>query len=286
MRCIPSNYRESSKYSDYSRNLHRQGEGEKVSLRRSILSVVLATITVSTVAVGVGQTAFASVPKHRSSSVAASSITFVNNYAGYEVTPASSTEVATATVTVPTITCTKSQNPDLIPTVWIQDAKASQNWVSAGTFFTCMNGKASYGAQAGIFWNATSCISHVLKVSPGDAVVLTASASPTQTSASVVDTTTGKSKSCHGGPGSKVVVWTGVCAAGPNLGGGMGKPPCMAGYIPKFSEIRFTKALDNSMPLGNWKPKEYETRSGTKLEMRVSPLTSGGSAFNVGFVHH
>jgi hypothetical protein len=249
--------------------------------------MVLITMTVVTVAVGVGETALASVPKpHPSSTVVAGPITYVNNYAGYEVTPSSSTEVATATVTVPTITCAKSQTPDLIPTVWIQDTKSSQNWVSANTFFTCTNGKPSYGAQVGIFWAATTCVSHVLNVSPGDAVVLTASASPTQTSGSVVDTTTGRSKTCHGGPGSKVVVWTGVCAAGPNLGGGNGKPPCMAGYVPKFSEIRFTRALDDSMPLGNANPKEYETRSGAKLEMKVSTLMSGGSAFNVGFVHH
>lgn len=260
-----------------------------MSLRRSLLSVVLTTITVSTVAVvGVGPTALASVPKHHvSSTTTASSITYVNNYAGYEATPSSSSEMATATVTVPTITCPKSQNIDLIPTVWIQDTKVRQNFVTAGAFFTCMSGTASYGAQAGIFWAATSCISHVLKVFPGNAVVLTASASPTGTSASVVDTTTGKSKSCHGGPGSKGAVWTGVCAAGPNLNGGTAsKPPCMAGYIPKFTKIKFTKARDDSVPLGSWKPKEYEARSGTTLEMNVSPLTSGGSAFNVGFVHH
>jgi hypothetical protein len=40
------------------------------------------------------------------------------------------------------------------------------------------------------------------------------------------------------------------------------------------------------VPLGSWKPKEYEARSGTTLEMSASSLTSGGSAFNVGFVHH
>jgi hypothetical protein len=261
---------------------------EKVSLRRSLLSVVLTTITVSTVTVvGAGLTALATVPKHHVSSITtASSITYVKNYAGYEAIPSGSSEVATATVTVPTITCSKSQNPDLIPTVWIQDLKTSQNWISAGTFFTCPSGKASYGAQVGIFWGATSCISHVLKVSPGDAVVLTASASPTGTAGSVVDTTTGKSKSCHGGPGSKGTIWTGVCAAGLNLNSAPSKPPCMAGYIPKFSEIRFTKALDDSVPLGSSKPKEYEARSGTTLEMNVSPLTSGGSAFKVGFVHH
>jgi hypothetical protein len=259
-----------------------------VSLRRSLLCVVLTTIIVATVTVvGVGPTALASVPKHHvSSTTTASSIKYVNNYAGYEATPSSSSEVATATVAVPTITCSKSQNPDLIPTVWIQDLKETQNWVSAGTFLTCSSGKASYGAQAGIFWAATSCISHVLKVFPGNAVVLTAPASPTGTSASVVDTTTGKSKSCHGGPGSKGAVWTGVCAAGPNLNGATSRPPCMAGYIPTFSEIGFTKALDDSVPLGSWKPKEYETRSGTTLEISASPLTSGGSAFNVGFVHH
>ena len=257
--------------------------------RTLLLSVVSTTITVSTVTVaGAAPTASASIPKHRVTSTStASSITYVNNYAGYEATPSGSTEVVTATVTVPTITCTKSQPVDLIPSVWIQDPKARQNWVSAGEFFTCMSGTASYGAQAGIFWAATSCISHVLKVFPGNAVVLTASASPTATSASVVDTTTGKSKSCHGGPGSKGPAWTGVCADGPNLNGGTAsKPPCMAGYIPKFSKITFTKALDDSLPLGSLKPKEYETRSGTTLEINVSPIKSGGSAFNVGFVHH
>jgi hypothetical protein len=259
-----------------------------MSLRTSLLSIALATITVSTVSVvGVVPTASASVPQHHMSSTTTESpITYVNNYAGYEATPSSATEVATATVTVPTITCPKSQNIDLIPTVWIQDPKASQNFVTAGTFFTCANGKASYQAQAGIFWGATSCVSHVLKVLPGNSVVLTASASPTGTSASVVDTTTAKTRSCHGGPGRNGPVWTGVCAAGPNLDGTSSKPPCMAGYVPKFSNIRFTKALDDSVPLGSWKPKEYETRSGTTKEMNVSPLRSDGSAFNVGFVHH
>ncbi len=256
--------------------------------RALLLTVVFTTITVSTVTVaGAAPTALASVRSHRvSSTTTASSITYVNDYAGYEATPSGSTEVATATVTVSTITCPKSKNNiDLVPSVWIQDPKVSQNWVSAGTFFTCSSGTASYGAQAGIFWGATSCISHVLKVSPGNAVVLTASASPTGTSASVVDTTTGKSKSCQGEPGSEGAVWTGVCAA-PNLNGGTtSKPPCEADYIPKFSKIRFTNVLDDSMPLGSWKPKEYETRRGTTLEMNVSPIKSGGSAFNVGFVH-
>jgi hypothetical protein len=259
-------------------------------LRRALLlSVVFTTITVSTVTVvGAAPTALTNVAKHRVSSTStASSITYVKNYAGYEATPSSSTEVATATVTVPTIICSKSQSSDLVPTVWIQDPKVSGNWVSAGTFFECTSGTASYGAQAGIFWGKTACISPVLKVVPGNAVVLTASASPAGTSASVVDTTTGKTKSCHGEAGSKGAVWTGVCAAGPNLNGGTTSvPPCTVGYIPKFSVIRFTKALDDSVPLGSWKPKEYETRRGTTLEINVSPIKAGGSAFNVGFVHH
>jgi hypothetical protein len=274
---------------DYRWVLQRQQGGLKLFRRTILLGVVLTTITFSAVIiVGAAPTALARVPKHRASSTTtATSITYVNNYAGYETTPSSSKEVATATVTVPTITCPKSQPIDLIPTVWIQDQKVSENFVTAGTFFTCSSGTASYRAQAGIFWGATSCISDVLKVSPGDAVVLTASASPTATSASVVDTTTGKSKICNGGPGSKGAVWTGVCAAGPNLDGGTTrKPPCMAGYIPKFSNLRFTNALDDSLPLGSWKPKEYETKSGTTLEINVSPIESGGSAFKVGFVHH
>src|ERR1700722_8119728 len=139
MRCIPSNYQEFWNQFGYCWDLRRQRGGEKVSFRKSLLSVLLTTIIVSTITVvGLVPTALASVPKHDvTTTTTPSSITYVNNYAGYEVIPSSSTEVATATVTVPTITCSKSQNPDLIPTVWIQDIKESQNWVSAGTFFTC-----------------------------------------------------------------------------------------------------------------------------------------------------
>jgi hypothetical protein len=191
--------------------------------------------------------------------------------AGYQATPPGGVSSASATFTVPKVTCTKkdeADNAEFDFGVYMNDFSA-WSWIGAG----CGTGGAFY-----LYYLATPSGQTTEPATAGDTVVTSLSASATATFAEIHDLTNHQYwLNDYTGPVDESVVDIGSF----NLLAQSSLP------VPAFPEVTLSNATANGDYLGFESPTEYNALNGAVTLVKTGGIKTSatGSSFSLTFEH-
>ena len=196
-------------------------------------------------------------------------------FAGYQAAvPAGSATVATASFTVPTLSCTTTDRA--IGPVAGVDENNFKTYSSAFLFTGCVNGQAvNYPALVD---NGTETNYTTTPVSAGDVIDLTTKVSHFRTRVQVTDVTTGVTQKIIGPGASASAAYFGDSAWFSSTGTLL--------HVPDFGKLTFKNCLIDGKALGSWHPHAYQrVNSNGTVQIRTGGLWPGGTAFTTHFEH-
>jgi len=191
--------------------------------------------------------------------------------AGYLSEPAGFAS-ASATFTVPTVSCGSSQTGEEAIGVMLQggDEGTVYQQDDANALLECNAGTASYQLRV----DAGSAAFTEAGVSPGDTVVASIFQTSSVVEATVHDRTSGYTWNAAGSPlsgtGWQWGVWTGAYYWG-------------GGFVA-FTSSTFTKCQINGDYLTYSTPIQYNYKIGNKTYIKASPLNSTGDGFKLTWI--
>lgn len=200
--------------------------------------------------------------------------TNTRTFAGYQTAvPAGSATVATASFTVPTLTCTTTDRA-IAPDVGVP--ANSFNTVSIAFVFTgCVNGTAVY--FPGLVVNGTETDYTASPVAAGDVIALTTKVSTNRTRAQVTDLTTGVTQK---------IIGAGARASAAFVGDDAWFSSGKLEHVPDFGKVVFKNCLLDGKSLGSWRPHAFQrVNSLGTVQIATGGFRPGGTAFATRFEH-
>jgi hypothetical protein len=196
-------------------------------------------------------------------------------FAGYQTAVrAGSATVATASFTVPTLSCTAIAR-GIAPGAGVP-ANNYQTTSVAFVFTGCLNGRAVY--FPGLVVNGTETDYTTTPFAAGDVITLTTKVSVNRTRAQVTDVTTGV---------TKMIIGTGARASAAYFGeNGWFTSSASLLHVPDFGKLTFTNCLIDGKTLASWNPHAYQrVNSGGTVQISTGGPWPGGTAFTTHFQH-
>jgi hypothetical protein len=201
--------------------------------------------------------------------------TSTRTFAGYQtsVTKGSAT-VATASFTVPTLTCTTTEQA-----IALGEGVPTDNFNSASAayvFTGCVNDQATY--YPGMLVNGTETDFPTAPVAAGDVIDVTVKVSVNRTKVEVTDVTTGVEQKLKGSGASADAAYFGDSAWGSSTGGIL--------HVPDFGKLTYKDCILDSKALASWRPQEFQrVNSIGTVQITGGNFWPGGTAFTTHFVH-
>ena len=201
--------------------------------------------------------------------------TSTRTFAGYQTSvPAGSATVATATFTVPTLTCTTADRA-IAPAV----AVPVNNYKTASAVYVvtgCVNGQAVYYPELTI--NGKGAGHSTTPLSAGDVITLTTKVSTNRTRVQVTDVTTGVTSKFLG---------AGARASGASFGDvALGSSTGALLHVPDFGKLTFKNCFIDGKPLASWHPHAYQrVNSRGTVQIQTGGLWPAGTAFTTHYQH-
>ena len=197
-------------------------------------------------------------------------------FAGYQApVPAGSATVATATFTVPALSCTVTTFPRAIGPVAGVDENNFKTYSSAFLFTGCVNGTAVY--YPGLVVNGTETDFTTSPFAAGDVVDVTTKVSTNRTRVQVTDVTTGVTQKIIGAGARAQVVLISDNSWTTSTG---------RWHVPDFGKLTFKNCLIDGKALASWHPRAYQrVNSNGTVQIRTGGFWPGGTAFTTHFMH-
>jgi Peptidase A4 family len=201
--------------------------------------------------------------------------TSTRTFAGYETAVATdSATVATASFTVPTLTCTTTDRA-IAPGVGIPVDKA-KSASAAYVFAGCVSGAATY--YPGLLLNGSETDYPSVPFAAGDVVNVIAKVSKNRTRVEVVDVTSGVTEKLIGSGASASDAFFGDAGWGTSTGALL--------HVPEFTKLTFKDCLLDGKALARWRPHAYQrVNSIGTVQIVAGGFWPGGTAFTTHFVH-
>ena len=196
-------------------------------------------------------------------------------FAGYQTAvPAGSATVATASFTVPTLSCTAIAR-QIAPSAGVP-ANNYQTASVAFVFTGCVNRRAVY--FPGLVVNGTETDYTTTRFAAGDVISLTTKVSVNRTRVQVTDVTTGV---------TKMIIGTGARASAAYFGeNGWFNSSASLLHVPDFGKLTFENCLIDGKTLASWHPHAYQrVNSNGTVQIATGGLWPGGTAFTTHFQH-
>ena len=208
----------------------------------------------------------------RSATAATSNRTF----AGYQTAvPAGSATVATASFTVPTLSCSPFARG-----ITASAGVLANNYRTASVayvFIGCVNGKAVY--YPGVLVNGKETDNTSTPFAAGDVINLTTKVSTNRTRVIVTDVTTGVTLDLRGAGARASAAYFGNDAWFTSTS----TPPL---HVPDFGKVTFKNCLIDGKTLGSWHPRAYQRVNGNgTVQIATGGFWPGGTAFSTRFMH-
>ena len=201
--------------------------------------------------------------------------TSTRTFAGYQATvPAGSATVATASFTVPTLTCTTVDRA-IAPDVGV--LANSFNTVSiSGVITSCASGTAVYFPSVVVNGKETDYTAS--PVAAGDVIDLTTKVSTNRTRVQVTDVTTGVTQKIIGAGARASAAYVGDDALFTSSGALF--------HVPDFGKLTFKNCLLDGKSLASWHPHAYQrVNSLGTVQIATGGFRPGGTAFTTRFEH-
>ena len=196
-------------------------------------------------------------------------------FAGYQAAvPTGSATVATASFTVPTLSCTtvdRAIAPDV--GVLVNNGKTASN---AGVIMGCASGTAVYFPSVVVNGKQTDYIS--TPVSPGDVITLTTKVSTNRTRVQVTDVTTGVTQKIIGAGARASAAYIGSDPLFTSSGALL--------HVPDFGKLQFKNCLLDGKTLASRHPKAYQrVNSRGTVQIATGAFWPGGTTFTTRYQH-
>ena len=195
-------------------------------------------------------------------------------FAGYLTSPTARPTTVSSQLRVPTLDCSGvSSTLDVFPGVDLRSSGGAIATV-AGIGLRCTGTTASYSAQVDF---GSSTVVLPMTITPGDAVILSVSSSPTGSSGTVEDVTSGGTQSASGAGfkakgGAKIGIFS-TFIGGSEVG------------VPPFGTMTFKHVQVGNVSLGTANPTGVDRVNGVTLQIRTRPIVAIGTKFKMSFVH-
>jgi hypothetical protein len=211
----------------------------------------------------------------RGAALGTSTPTSNRDFAGYETAvPTDSATVATASFTVPALTCDTTDRA-IAPGVGVPIDKgksASAAFVFAG----CVSGVATY--YPGLLLNGSETDYPSVPLAAGDVVNVITKVSKNRSRVEVVDVTSGVTEKLIGSGASASDAFFGDSGEGTNTGALL--------HVPEFTKLTFKGCLLDGKALARWRPHPYQrVNSIGTVQIVAGGFWPGGTAFTTHFVH-
>ena len=196
-------------------------------------------------------------------------------FAGYQAAvPTGSATVATASFTVPKLSCTATARA-IAPSAGVP-ANNYQTASVAFLFAGCVNGRAVY--FPGLTVNGTETDYTTTPFAAGDVISLTTKVSVNRTRVQVTDATTGV---------TKMITGTGARASAAYFGeNGWYTTSASLLHVPDFGKLTFENCLIDGKALAGWHPQAFQrVNSNGTLQIATGGPWPGGTAFTTHFQH-
>jgi hypothetical protein len=203
--------------------------------------------------------------------------TSTRTFAGYETgVTAGSATVATASFTVPALSCTTTETDNVIALsagVPVDKGKsASIAFVYAG----CINGQATY--YPGLLVNGTETDYPSAPVAVGDVIDLITKVSVNRTRVQVTDVTTNVTEKLMGSGASASDAFFGDSGVGSNSGALL--------HVPDFGKLTYKDSVIDGKALASWRPQSYQrVNSIGTVQITTGGIWPTGTAFTTHFQH-
>ena len=205
----------------------------------------------------------------------AAAVTSNRTFAGYQTAVrAGSATVATATFTVPTLTCTTADRAIAADVgVLVNNYKTAS---LAGVITGCANGTAVY--YPSVVVNGTETDYTTTPIAAGDVITVTAKVSVNRTRVQVTDVTTGVTQKIIGAGARASAAFIGNDALFTSSGALL--------HVPDFGKLTFKNCLVDGQALANWRPYAIQrVNSLGKVQIATGGMWPGGTAFSTHFQH-
>jgi hypothetical protein len=201
--------------------------------------------------------------------------TSTRTFAGYQTAlPAGSATVATASFTVPTLSCTTTDRA-IAPSAAVPANNGKT--VSAAYVVTgCVNGQAVY--SPGLIINGKGVGRSTAPFAAGDVITLTTKVSTNRTRVQVTDVTTGVTSKFLG---------AGARASGASFGDvALGSSTGALLHVPDFGKLTFKNCFIDGKTLASWHPHAYQrVNSRGTVQIQTGGLWPAGTAFATRYQH-
>ena len=201
--------------------------------------------------------------------------TSTRTFAGYQTAvPAGSATVATASFTVPTLSCTTTDRA-IAPSAAVP-ANNSKTISVAYVFTGCVSGQAVY--YPGLLINGNGHVYRTTPFSAGDVITLTTKVSTNRTRVQVTDVTTGVTSKLLGAGARASSAYFGDVA--------LGSRTVALYHVPDFGKLTFKNCLIDGKPLASWHPHAYQrVNSRGTVQIQTGGLWPAGTAFTTHYQH-
>ena len=211
----------------------------------------------------------------RATGPVAATATSNRTFAGYQTAVrAGSATVATATFTVPTLTCTTADRAIAADVgVLVNNYKTAS---TAGVITGCASGTAVYYPSVVVNGKQTDYTGTPL--SAGDIITITTKVSVNRTRVQVTDVTTGVTQKIIGAGARASAAFIGNDALFTSSGALL--------HVPDFGKVTFKSCLIDGKTLASWRPQTYQrVNSIGRLQISTGGLWPSGTAFSTHFQH-
>jgi hypothetical protein len=203
---------------------------------------------------------------------AGAAVVLTTNSAGYGGS-ASSVKAASATYTVPTVTCHAGENAAVDAQVHVYGTTTKD--AAAGVRVMCVKGVETYQAVFAI--NRTPSYP-AITVKAGNRITVSASQDPSKATVTIADLTTHKSVTKSGAGGTDIqfqIVDVGVAVSTTNSA---------LQNVPDFGRMTFSSVTVNAAKVGTFSPVQWE-RADAKNHVEISTSAlSGGLTFTTTYL--
>ena len=205
----------------------------------------------------------------------AAAATSNRTFAGYEASVrAGSATVATASFTIPTLSCTTA-NRAIAPGAGVP-ANNYKTFSLAYLFTGCVNGNAAY--FPGLVLNGKDT-HYNTPFAAGDVITLTTKVSTNRTRVQVTDVTTGVTEKLLGAGARANGVFIGDDGLTDNSTGQLV-------HVPDFGKLAFKNCLIDGKALSGWHPHAYQrVNSRGTVQISTGAFWPGGTAFTTRYMH-
>jgi hypothetical protein len=203
--------------------------------------------------------------------------TSTRTFAGYETAvTAGSATVATASFTVPTLSCTASESDNAIALSAGVPVDKGKSASIAYVFTGCVNGQATY--YPGLLVNGTETDYPTAPVAAGDVIDLTTKVSVNRTRVQVTDVTTNVTEKLMGSGASASDAYFGDSGWGSSTGALV--------HVPDFGKLTYKDCLIDGKALASWRPHSYQrVNSIGRVQITTGGIWPTGTAFTTHFQH-